>query len=300
MKKSQESAIELLKPQETSSKPERKWQTESNEVNRSPIHGLWSLTHRDLKKWYTQPIQLFLTIIQPVFWLALFGQSFNFGNMVGGAAGSQFTRNVFGTANYQSYLGVGMMTFVIIFTSMFSGMSIVWDRRFGFLDKVLSTPVARGTIVMGKVLSSVIRCLIQAAIVLVIAVILGLKFASLSVLGLAATFLGLFLLSFGLSSLFVMIALRSTNWQTQMAVMNLLNLPLLFASNTILPVKGMPAWLQLIARVNPVTYATDLGRQLLLGTTPLNSALFDISYLLGFAVLFSAVGIVMSWKLLTR
>jgi ABC-2 type transport system permease protein len=299
LKKPQASTVEVLeKPAEENA--QSKWQIESEDVDRSPLHGLWSLTHRDLKKWYKQPIQLFLTIIQPVFWLALFGQSFNFGGMIGGPAGSQFTQHIFGTTNYQSYLGVGMMTFVIIFTSMFSGMSIVWDRRFGFLDKVLSTPVARGTIVMGKVLSSVIRCLIQAAIVLVIAIALGLNLAHLSILGLIATFVGLFLLSFGLSSLFVMIALRSTNWQTQMAVMNLLNLPLLFASNTILPVSGMPAWLQLIARVNPVTYATDLGRQLLLGATPLNSPLFDLSYLMGFAVLFSVVGIVMSWKLLTR
>ena len=299
MKKPQASTVEVLeKPAEENA--QSKWQIESEDVDRSPLHGLWSLTHRDLKKWYKQPIQLFLTIIQPVFWLALFGQSFNFGGMIGGPAGSQFTQHIFGTTNYQSYLGVGMMTFVIIFTSMFSGMSIVWDRRFGFLDKVLSTPVARGTIVMGKVLSSVIRCLIQAAIVLVIAIALGLNLAHLSILGLIATFVGLFLLSFGLSSLFVMIALRSTNWQTQMAVMNLLNLPLLFASNTILPVSGMPVWLQLIAKVNPVTYATDLGRQLLLGATPLNSPLFDLSYLMGFAVLFSVVGIVMSWKLLTR
>ena len=153
---------------------------------------------------------------------------------------------------------------------------------------------------MGKVLSSVIRCLIQAAIVLVIAIALGLSFADLSILGLIGTFLGLFLLSIGLSSLFVMIALRSTNWQTQMAVMNLLNLPLLFASNTILPISSMPNWLQLVVKVNPVTYATDLGRQLLLGATPLNSILFDLSYLVGFAALFSVVGIVMSWKLLTR
>lgn len=193
-----------------------------------------------------------------------------------------------------------MLSFVVLFTTMFSGMSIVWDRRFGFLNKVLSTPVSRGSIVMAKVLSSVLRSLAQAGIVLAIAVILGMQLSHLTAFGLAGTFAALFLMSLGLSSLFVMIALRSSDWQTQTAVMNLLNLPLLFASNTLFPAKFMPDWLQFIVRLNPISYGTDVGRPLLLGSIGMNGIGYDFVYLAGFAALFSGVGIILSWRLLTK
>jgi ABC-2 type transport system permease protein len=196
-----------------------------------------------------------------------------------------------------------MLSFIILSTAMFSGFSIVWDRRFGFLGKVLSTPVARGSIIMGKVFSSVVRSLIQAAIVLVIAVLLGMDTTYFSVLGVIGTFIALFLLTFGFSSFFLMIALRSGDWQTQMAVANLLLLPLLFGSNALFPITAMPTWLQDFVRINPISYATDVGRQLLLhpaAINTLNSVPFDLAYLGGFAALFSVIGIVASWKLLTK
>ncbi len=285
-------------------------------LDKSPIHGLWALTNRELKKWYKTPVLLFMSLIQPVIWLSLYGKAFNFGAIfasgalsipglnipketLNGLAG-QITQGTFGTSDYFSFLAIGMLSFVVLFTAMFSGMSIVWDRRFGFLNKVLSTPVSRGSIVMAKVLSSVLRSLVQAGIVLLIAVILGMQLSNVTAIGLAGTFAALFLMSLGLSSLFVMLALRSSDWQTQTAIMNLLNLPLLFASNTLFPAKFMPDWLQLIVRLNPISYGTDVGRQLLLGAAGLNNIWYDFAYLVGFAALFAGTGIVLSWRLLTK
>jgi|SRR5579884_1348599 ABC-2 type transport system permease protein len=272
-------------------------------INPSPIHGLWALTNRDLRKWYTNPFQLFMSLIQPIIWLGLFGKALDFGAIFSSSApqlSGAIVSSVFGTSSYFSFLAAGMLTFVILFTAMFSGMSIVWDRRFGFLNKVLTTPVARGSIVMAKVLSSVGRSLVQAAIVLIIAIVLGMDTSKMTLLGVAGTFAAMFLMAIGLSSLFVMLALRSTDWQTQMAIMNLLNLPLLFASNALFPSKFMPDWLQYIVKVNPVSYATDAARQLLLGSQGIASLAFDFSFLLGFAILFSVIGIVMSWRYLTK
>jgi ABC-2 type transport system permease protein len=104
----------------------------------------------------------------------------------------------------------------------------------------------------------------------------------------------------GLSGLFVMLSLRSSNWQTQMAVINLLNLPLLFASNALFPAKIMPGWLQDIVRLNPVSYSIDGIRQLLIGATGSYPLWLDFTVALGFAAFFSIVGIVMSWRLLTK
>jgi len=276
-------------------------------LNKSPWHGLWALTNRDLVKWYKNPIQLIISLVQPVVWLGLFGKAFNIGAIfssqpgVTAAAVSQINLQTFGTTSYFSYLGAGMLAFIILFTAAFAGMSVVWDRRFGFMNKALSTPVGRGSIVVGKITQSTIRSLIQAAIVLVIAVVLGMDTTHFGILSIGGSFLILFLMSFGLSSLFVMLALRSSDWQTQMAIINLLNLPLLFASNAMLPITIMPGWLQSVVKFNPVSYAVDGVRQMLLNSTTTLAPLWvDFSVLAGFAVVLSISGIVLSWKLLSK
>jgi len=276
-------------------------------LNKSPLHGLWALTNRDLIKWYKNPIQLIISLVQPIVWLGLFGKALNFGSFISSQPGitpaeiAHANLITFGVSSYFSFLSAGMLSFIILFTAAFAGMSVVWDRRFGFMNKALSTPVGRGAIVIGKILQSVIRSLVQAALVLVIAVALGMDTSHLTILTIAGAFVILFLMAFGLSSLFVMLALRSSDWQTQMAVINLLNLPLLFASNAMLPTTIMPGWLKTVVRFNPVSYANDATRQLLLGSSIHLAPLWvDFTVLTGFALLLAALGIVLSWKLLTK
>ena len=277
-------------------------------INKSPTHGLWALTKRDLRKWYTNPYQLIISLIQPVIWMGLFGKALNFGSFISAGAGasgnpaavSAAMLSFFGTTSYFSYLVCGMLVFIVVFNTAFSGMSVVWDRRFGFMNKALSTPISRGTIVMAKILQSVGRSLIQAVVVLFIGIALGMDTGNLSVIGIAGTFFVIFLVAMGLSGLFVMLSLRSSNWQTQMAIINLLNLPLLFASNALFPVKIMPAWLQDVVKVNPISYCVDAIRQLLIGATGSYALWVDFSVAIGFAAFFSVVGIVMSWRLLSK
>lgn len=289
---------------------------EETTLSQSPLHGLWALTNRELKKWYKTPIVLILSLIQPVIWLGLFGKAMNFGAIFTGSSfnipgltipksvldtlASQVMQNTFGTSDYFSFLAVGMLSFISLFMAMQSGMSVVWDRRFGFLNKELSTPLARGAIPIGKVFSSILRGLTQAVIVLIIAILLGLDVSHLTVVGILGTFAGLFLMVMGFSSLFVMLAVRSTNQDTQMMIVNLLNLPLLFASNAMFPAKFMPSWLQPIVQVNPVSYATDISRQLLLGSSGMASLGFDFLYLGVFAVAMVVLGTFISWRFLSR
>lgn len=274
-------------------------------MNRSPLHGLWALTNRDLRKWYTNPIQLFVSLIQPIVWLGLFGKALNFGSFIAGSGASiaqqdAILKSFFGTTSYFSFLACGMLAFIVLFTSAFSGMSVVFDRRFGFLNKALSTPIARGSIVMGKIFQSVGRSLIQAAIVLAIAVALGMDTSHFTPQGIFGAFVVIFLMGMGLSALFTMLALRSADWQTQMALINLLNLPLLFASNALFPLKIMPTWLQYVVKVNPVSYANNATRQLLIGAPGFASLWVDFAVLIAFAVILSAIGIVLSWRLLSK
>lgn len=274
-------------------------------INKSPLHALWALTNRDLRKWYTNPIQLLISLIQPVVWLVLFGKAINFGAFITGPQISQAQQNAilmqfFGTTSYFSFLACGMLSFIVVFTSSFSGMSVVFDRRFGFLNKALTTPVGRGTIVMSKILQSVGRSLVQSAIILGIAVLLGMDISHFTVFGIAGTFTVIFLMGMGLSALFTLLALRSADWQTQIAIVNLLSLPLLFASNTLFPPSIMPDWLQTIVQYNPISYANDATRQLLLGSVGTYSLFLDFAVLITFAVVLSAIGIILSWRFLSK
>ena len=295
--------------------------------SKNKLHGLWALTNRELKKWYKAPVVFILTLIQPVIWLGLLGNALNLGNMFNPGSigfpsivppltqpqmaqlGQFFTglqdsilQGTFGTTSYISFMAVGMIAFTALFTTMFSGMSVVWDRRLGFLNKVLSTPVSRAVIILSKVFSATLRSMFQASIILLIAIPLGFQtgaaFTPLSILGIYAF---LFLICVGLSSLFIAINIRSTRIETPMAVMNLLNLPLTFASSAFFPIDRMPGWLQAVANVNPLSYTINGMRQLLINNTIDYSALaLQYAYVGVFAAVLTTIGIVLSWRYLNK
>jgi len=134
-----------------------------------------------------------------------------------------------------------------------------------------------------------------------VAVLLAPKFNSgFTALNIVWVFAALYLMRIRLSSLFVMIALRSTRWETQRAIVNLLKLPLLFASNTLFPTHLMPDWLQAIAKINPVTHCIDAARQLTIQAIDVQRLAFDFAFLGVFTVLFATIGIILSWRYLSR
>ena len=268
------------------------------------LHGTWALTKRELKKWFNNPIVLLVTIVQPIVWMVLFGKAMNLGAMLSNLPpdlGQQIMRSTFGTSDYFSYMAIGMISFTIMFTSMFGGMSIVWDRRLGFLDKVLSTPVSRATVVIAKGLNAAVRSLFQAFVILGVAAMLGLSFSStFSPLNLLPIILAICLLSMGLSTIFVAMAVRATRFETPMALVNLVNLPFMFASNVFVPFSMMPSWLQTIARVNPISYFTDAIRQLTVFEMDVSTLVLDFVFLGAFTLVIFALGAFLAVRYLSR
>jgi len=302
--------------------------SQENKVSKSKLHGLWALTNRELKKWYKAPVVFVLTLVQPILWLGLLGNALNLRSLVSpdslalppslvseftadqlallqdfiSGLGNSMMQGTFGTDSYISFMAVGMIVFTALFTTMFSGMSIVWDRRLGFLNKALSTPVSRAVIILSKVLSATLRAMFQATIILIIAIpfvfAVGAAFTPLIILGVYAF---LFLLCVVLSSMFIAINIRSRSNETPMAVMKLLNMPLTFASSAFFPISRMPGWLQAIASVNPLSYAIDGCRQLLINDTiNYSQLLFQYAYVGIFAVVLSSIGIILSWRYLNK
>ncbi len=278
------------------------------------IDEVLALTVREVKKWGRSKFILFIMLIQPVVWLGLFGKSFNLRGIASlppdvveqlppalraGVADvfNEYMSGLFGgTVDYFTFMAAGMLSVIILFTAMFSGMSIVWDRRLGFLTKLLVAPISRGAIVIAKMSSSVLRGMFQATLVFGIAFLFGLQAGNaFNLLDLLGVFAALFLLSIGLSSIFISMSMRVTNWETQMALANLLNLPLMFASNALFPIKQMPDWLQTIARFNPITYATDATRTFILHSDnypfDTSAVILDFQMLILFALASTLLGV---------
>ena len=286
------------------------------------MEGTLALTSRELKKWYRTPILIFMTIFQPIIWLLLFGKAMNLSNIFAippdslaglpASVAAELQRalqaavtTLFGTTDYFTFMTGGMLVIIVMFTSMFSGMSVVWDRRLGYLNKFLAAPIPRSSILMSKVLASLAKGMIQALMLLLVAFAGGLKvgdaFGLLNLLGMISVLL---LLGVGLSALFVGIATTITNHETVIAITNLLNLPLMFASSALLPVKQMPAWLQTIAAFNPITYAVDTIRAFILSSAanPINMVNLSMNYgiLAVYTALFVGVGTLISNRGLHR
>ncbi len=300
---------------------------EEIEVSKNRFHGLWALTNRDLKKWYQNPIVFVIGIIQPVLWLALLGKAMNISSIIDpssfaipaqvaatftpqqlqalsqyfGGLQNQIMNASFGTTSYFSFMAMGMVAFVTVFTTAFVGISVVFDRRLGFMNKVLSTPVSRSSIILSKVISASIRSVFQAAIVTVIAFLLGLQlganFAWYSVLGVFGI---VFLIGFGLSSMFTAITLRTTRMETPQAIFNLVTLPLMFASSAYFPITKMPEWLQAIANVNPISYTIDAVRRLMIFGDGYGQLPMDFAFVGVFAIVVTAICVALSWRFLNK
>ena len=270
-----------------------------------------ALTKREVKKWMKNPFLLFMMLVQPIIWLGLFGKALNLTGLISvppellnqfpemqTVLNQMISETFGGTTDYFTYMAAGILSITVLFTAMFSGMSVVWDRRFGFLNKLLVAPIPRGSIVLAKVGSSVIRGIFQVLLIFSIAFAFGLKvgdaFGILDFLGMVAV---LFLLSLGLSSMFLAVTMQIRSHETVIAVANLLNLPLMFASNALFPIKQMPQWLQTIANFNPISYAGDAVRAFILHSNAGFDAAkvaTDFQFLIGFALVFSLVGILIA------
>ncbi len=217
------------------------------------IHVAW----RELLKFFRAKVRLFVTVIQPLLWLGLMG------NMMQGLAQNPFIARLLGTENYLAFMTPGIILMTVVFSGVFSGLSIVWDRRIGYLEKLLAAPISRAAIPLGKMLASAVQGGFQGLLIVLIAFALGVRFATglagvLFALAVAMTF------SLALSGFSLALASRIKSQETLMALVNFFTMPLMFTSNALFPREAMPPWLSAIAQLNPVTHAVTPIRQVLL------------------------------------
>ncbi len=271
-----------------------------------------ALYEREMVKWLRQRVQLVFVVVVPLMWMGLFGKSLNFSALFripdipgAGQLRSQLqalieeyiVKRYFGGYDYFSFFVVGMLSVFILFTTMWSGMSIVFDRRLGYLNRFLVAPIPRFSIVLSKILASVTRSLIQATALLIIALGLGLNLKSgVGALDVAILYAVIALLSVSFSSIFTAVAVRITSHDLVISIANLVNMPLMFTSNALFPIEQMPQYLQIVARANPITHANTITRYYLLGIGDPGSVAASALYMVLFAVSSIAIAAIASKK----
>ncbi len=260
-----------------------------------------ALSNRALKKWVRSPAAVIPGLATALFYLALFGSSFNPTNLipagVGGGPGVILQTAFGGAKTYITYLTPGVICLILVFNMAFGGIDLVLDRQLGYLSTLLTAPIPRAAIFLSGVFQNLAKVMFLAVLTFVIALLIpnGLAlpgtFSALDFVGIFGTFA---LLGFGLSCVFTALALTVRSIDSLVAIVNFLTLPLIFTSSALFPSGSFPSWLKAVSEVNPITMATDAARLLTingaLSSAQLSTFTSDILYLTIWMVVLALVG----------
>lgn len=214
---------------------------------RHDVRAVKIVFHRELIRFWRDRTRMVSSLMQPVLFLFVLGTGLS-SLVSGGSAG----------VDLRTFMFPGVLAMSVMFTALFSAGSIVWDREFGFLREMLVAPVSRSAIVVGKCLGGAAVATLQGVVILALAGLAGVPYSP----ALLVVLLGeLLLLSFTLTALGVLLAARIARMQTFFAVMQMALMPMFFLSGALFPLAGLPSWLGVLTRVNPLTYAVDPMRQ---------------------------------------
>ncbi|MCL2583654.1 MAG: ABC transporter permease [Streptosporangiales bacterium] len=207
---------------------------------------------RELLRFKADRLRMVSSLIQPVLFLLVLGTGLS----------SLASHGMPPGVSFRTFIYPGVLAMSVLFTSMFSAGSIVWDREFGFLREMLVAPVSRSAIVVGKCLGGATVATIQGIVILILAGLADVPYDPVMFLVLIGELL---LLSFTLTAFGVMMAARISQMQAFMALTQMLVMPLFFLSGALYPLNRLPAWLTVLTRIDPLTYIVD----------PMRSAVFS-------------------------
>ncbi len=203
---------------------------------------------RELIRFSRDRLRIVTSLIQPFLFLFVLGTGLS-------KIASAGTHGV----NLRTFVYPGVLCLAVLFTAMFSAASLVWDREFGFLREMMVAPVRRSSLVLGKCLGGATVAGFQGVIVLCLAGLVGVPYAPGLI---ASVFVIQLLLAFAITAFGVMVAARVTQMQSFMALMQMVMMPMYFLSGALFPVAGLPLWLEILNRVDPLTYAVDPIRRI--------------------------------------
>ncbi len=236
-------------------------------INPSAIYTLWL---REMKRFFRARSRVIGSLGMPLFFLIFMGRGFSRANIPGIPPG----------IDYLNFLTPGIIGMILLFGSMFAGISVLWDRQFGFLKEVMVTPVSRVSIVLGRVAGGVTMALFQGVLVLIAGLFLGLNTGPI---GVVFSLLFMVLISSAFVGLGLAFASKMEDMHGFQLIMNFLMFPLFFLSGAIFPISELPSILVALSYINPLTYGVDALRGTLLGASNF-SIIVDTAILLVFSI----------------
>ncbi len=240
--------------------------------------AIYVIVLREFKRFFRQKGRLVTTMARPLIWLLIVGTGFT--SLIDVDAG----------AHYIQFILPGIVGMTILFSSIFSTMSVVWDREFGFMREMLVAPVSRISIVFGKLLSGTALSSLQGTVLLFLAPLLGLDVGLGDFLAMIAL---MFLVALAITALGLFVASLLTSLEGFNVIMNFIVLPMFFLSGALYPVSALPRYIRVLSFVNPLSYGVDAFKHVLLPSEGRLSAELplsvDILFVAVFAVLFTVL-----------
>lgn len=237
------------------------------------VYILWL---RDLKRYWYDKVRIVASLGQPLLFLFVLGTALS--PAFKGPEGINFSEFIF----------PGIISMTVLFTSIFSAVSIVWDREFGFLKEVLVAPVSRWSIVIGKAFGGSTVAVMQGCLMLLLAPLVGVKLSFLAVVN---SILVMFLIAFAITGLGIAIAARMKEMEGFQMIVNFVIMPIFFLSGALFPLDRLPPWLTVLTRIDPLTYGVDLLRGMMIGIHTFPFWL-DVIVIAGFAFVMFAVSVI--------
>jgi ABC-2 type transport system permease protein len=214
---------------------------------RGDVRAVKIVWQRELIRFSKDRLRIVTALVQPILFLFVLGTGLSH-------LASAGTHGV----DLRTFVYPGVLCMAVLFTAMFSAASLVWDREFGFLREMMVAPVRRSSLVLGKCLGGATVASVQGVIVIALAGLVGVPYAPTLILAVFAIQL---VLAFAITAFGVMVAARIKQIQSFMAITQMVMMPMYFLSGAIFPVAGLPAWLTVLNRLDPMTYAVDPMRR---------------------------------------
>ncbi|RDJ31514.1 MAG: ABC transporter [Crenarchaeota archaeon] len=235
----------------------------------------YTIFWRELKRYRKSRSGVLIRLIQPAIWIIVIGNTF---------AGTQPLIEAVGfDGEYIEFMAPGVIVLTAIFTSIFGGVNTLWDRRYGFMNKALTSPISRSSIALGKMLAISLIAALQASLIIGIALAIGVSFPNFFVIVPIMAIVILF--SLGFSGISVTVAATAKSQETFWGIINFLGMPLFMLSPALFPLELLPDWLATAAQLNPVTYTVLLVRELMTGVGEGVSAIMSIGIISAFVLL---------------
>ena len=215
--------------------------------------GTLAMAQAEMRKLRHDHLDIITRSVQPLLWLFIFGTALSRNRTLSS-----------GTLDYRAYIAPGVMAQAAMFIAIFYGLSVIWERDVGQLQRLLATPLSRSSIVLGKAAGACVRALVQAVLLLAVLAVAGIG-VRWSLTGVLGTLAMLILGTAAFACMSMLLAALIKERERFMGVGQLIMMPLFFASSALYPLAIMPDWLRALARVNPLTYEVQGLRQMLVG-----------------------------------